>query len=486
MRGSYDGGYVLMVGPEMIPNTLDAVIEKGVIISAMKNKHVVVIPYPAQGHVIPLMEAARCFTSNGLKVTFVNTEFTHKQVMSAWSDQQDGENGLMQMVCITDELEPGDNREDFGKLTETMSILGPNKLEELTEDINKVNDEKITCIIADYCMGWVIRVAQKMGIRQATFCPSSAAVLALTMNVQKLMDDEVIDCNGLPLKDQMVQLSTTMPSMDPANFAWACTGNPVTNQIIFDIMTRDGKEAAEASDYIICNSNMELEPGAFSLFPNMLPIGPLLSTTRSAKQAGHFWKADTTCQNWLDQQPACSVIYVAFGSVTIFDQNQCEELALGLELTNKPFLWVVRPGSTKYVYPSGYMDRVSSHGKIVSWAPQQEVLNHPSVACFMSHCGWNSIMEGVSNGVPFLCWPYFADQFFNTTYIRDIWKTGLGLNKDETGIVTRVEIKSKVEQLLSNKIVKENALDLQEKVMDSLQAGNSSYNNLAVEVIPTF
>ncbi|KAI3784898.1 hypothetical protein L1987_44006 [Smallanthus sonchifolius] len=211
----------------------------------MRNKHVVVIPYPAQGHVIPLMEAARCFTSNGLKVTFVNTEFTHKQVMSAWSDQQDGENDLMQIVCITDGLEPGDNREDLGKLTETMSRVGPNKLEELIEGINKVDDEKIKCIIADYCMGWVIRVAQKMGIRQATFCPSSAAVLALTMSVQKLMDDEVIDSNGVPLKDQMVQLSTTMPSMDPANFAWACTGDPVRNQIIFDIMILDGKEAAD-------------------------------------------------------------------------------------------------------------------------------------------------------------------------------------------------------------------------------------------------
>ncbi|KAI3784897.1 hypothetical protein L1987_44005 [Smallanthus sonchifolius] len=86
---------------------------------------------------------------------------------------------------------------------------------------------------------------------------------------------------------------------------------------------------------------MKLEPGAFTLFPKLLPIGPLLSTTRSAKQAGHFWKAYTTCQNWLDQQPVCSVIYVAFGSVTIFGQNQFEELALGLELTNKPFLWVM-------------------------------------------------------------------------------------------------------------------------------------------------
>ncbi|KAI7736954.1 hypothetical protein M8C21_019217, partial [Ambrosia artemisiifolia] len=106
--------------------------------------------------------------------------------------------------------------------------------------------------------------------------------------------------------------------------------------------------------------------------------------------------------------------------------------AIRLELTNKQFLWVVRPGAsdnTSYIYPNSYMDKVSTQGKI-------EVLSQPSVACFMSHCGWNSTIEGVSNGVPFLCWPCFGDQYFNTIYICHIWKIGLGLNKDKTGVIT--------------------------------------------------
>ncbi|KAJ0694503.1 putative 7-deoxyloganetin glucosyltransferase [Helianthus annuus] len=447
----------------------------------MKNIHVLVIPYPAQGHVIPLMEAARCLTSNGLKVTFVNTEFTHKRVLTSAHSEIDCPSGLMQMVSIPDGLEPGDDRNDFGKLTKAMFQLMPAKLEEIINDINKNDDQKITCIIADCYMGWVVRVARKMSIRLALFCPSSAAVLAVTMSVQNLIDNEVINCSGAPLKDQMVQLSPTMPLMDPANFLWVCVGDAETNQIIFDFAILDGKEAAEASDHIICNSSMELEHGAFTLFPKMLPIGPLLATNKSTRQVGHLWKEDSTCLTWLDQQPVCSVIYVAFGSITILNQIQFEELALALEDTKRPFLWVVRPGtsgSMDYVYPSGYMERIGTRGKVVSWAPQQKVLNHPSVACFMSHCGWNSTMEGVSNGVPFLCWPYFADQFFNKTYICDIWKTGVGLNKDGTGIVTREEIKSKVEQLLSNNLIKENASNLKEKVMDCVQAGHSSNKNL--------
>ncbi|KAI7735108.1 hypothetical protein M8C21_033767 [Ambrosia artemisiifolia] len=84
-----------------------------------------------------------------------------------------------------------------------------------------------------------------------------------------------------------------------------------------------------------------------------------------------------------------------------------------------------------FAYPDGYMDRVGSRGRIVSWAPQQKVLAHPSIACFMSHCGWNSTLEGITNGIPFLCWPYFCDQYCNESYICDIWKTGLRNLKPE-------------------------------------------------------
>nr|GEW80286.1 UDP-glycosyltransferase 83A1-like [Tanacetum cinerariifolium] len=125
------------------------------------------------------------------------------------------------------------------------------------------------------------------------------------------------------------------------------------------------------------------------------------------------------------------------------------------------------------------MDRIGTRGKIVSWAPQLEVLNHPSVGCFISHCGWNFTMEGVRNGVPFLCWPHSFDQFLDATYICDFWKTGQRLNKDDTGIVTREEIKSKVEQLIRNDKIKQNALNLQERVMDSVKEGNSSTKNLS-------
>ncbi|KAD6795966.1 hypothetical protein E3N88_06862 [Mikania micrantha] len=278
----------------------------------MENAHVLVKPYPAQGHVMPLIEVARCLTSNGLKVTFVNTEFTHKRVVSTYLDI-DGPSNLMQMVSIPNGMEPCDDRSDLGKMTKAVFQHMPTKLEELINDINKNNKEKIACIIADSGMGWVEELPR----------------------ILKLIDDEVINCNGVPLKDEMIQLSTTTPFMDPAKFVWACIGDATTNQIFFENLFLGAKEAA---DHIICSSIIDLEPGTFTLFPKMLPI-------------------------------VCSVIYVAFGSITLLDQAQFEELALGLELTKKSFLWVVRLGKSEnmdHEYPRGYMDRIGTRGKVWS------------------------------------------------------------------------------------------------------------------------
>lgn len=134
---------------------------------------------------------------------------------------------------------------------------------------------------------------------------------------------------------------------------------------------------------------------------------------------------------------------------------------------------------TTVSYPDGYIQRTRARGRIVSWAPQQKVLAHPSVACFLSHCGWNSTLEGVINGVPFLCWPYISDQFSNQTYICDVWKNGLGFDKDEAGYITRKEIKGKLERLLSDKTFRGNAMDLKGKTLINVKEGGGSHKSLS-------
>jgi len=265
--------------------------------------------------------------------------------------------------------------------------------------------------------------------------------------------------------------------MSTTNFVWSCVGDLTSQKIIFEVIVKNNNYL-KAADWLLCNSSCDLEPAAFGMAPEIIPIGPLLASNRGQNSAGHFWQEDTACLEWLDQQPRRSVVYVAFGSFTVFDQTQFQELALGLELSNRPFLWVVRPDitqGTSYAYPAG----VAGRGRLVGWAPQQKVLGHPSIACFLSHCGWNSTIEGVSSGVPFLCWPYFADQPSNESYICDVWKVGLKFNRDErSGIVTQGEIKKKVDKLLCDENFKARALDLQEKAANNVKEGGCSDKNL--------
>ena len=233
-------------------------------------------------------------------------------------------------------------------------------------------------------------------------------------------------------------------------------------------------------NWLLYNSFYELDSLALNLVPGIIPVGPLHSGNQLGCQIGSFWPDDSTCLSWLDKQPVGSVIYVSFGSTSIFNQQQFDELALGLELIGLPCLWVIRSNITTEAlskFLDGIRRRIVDHGKIVDWAPQEEVLAHPSTACFISHCGWNSTLEDISMGVPFLCWPYFTNQFQNKSYVCDVWKVGLGLNSDENGIVTRHEINTKIKTLLSDDVIKTKALKLKEMAKKSVSEGGSSFKN---------
>ena len=267
-----------------------------------------------------------------------------------------------------------------------------------------------------------------------------------------------------------------MPKMNRDIFFWSNVGNSERQKDMFHYMMHD-LHNSNLPDWLLGNTTYELEAKTLFYTPKLLPIGPLLKSHQTKKSLGQFWEEDLSCLHWLDQQPHCSVIYVAFGSTTKLKFKQFDELALGLDLINRPFLWVVRPntyGSIGSLCPNEFSGK---NGKIVKWAPQQQVLSHPAIACFISHCGWNSTMEGVCNGVPFLCWPYFADQFLDMHYICNEWKVGLGFEKDEEGVVSRWEIKKKVELLLDDGDIKARSLKLKEVVMKNTVEGGRSLEN---------
>ncbi|KAK4271193.1 hypothetical protein QN277_019921 [Acacia crassicarpa] len=455
----------------------------------MSRAHVLALPAPAQGHVNPLLDLSHELVKHGIKVTFVNEDSTHKQIMKAQEakgeeNKEQVGNDRVQLVSIPDSLKQDEEANSRPERVVSISEVMPKKLEKLIQDINEESDnEKISCVIADGTIGWALEVAEKMGIQRAVlFWPASASFLALFLSIPKLLHDGIIDGDGRPTKDQIIQLAPEMPAMRTTHFLWTQVSDNLNAQKNFFNFIMRGSKNLESKDWVICNSSIELESPAFAFAPKALPIGPLQG--RKSNQinhlAGSFWPEDSTCLNWLDLQPDKSVIYVAFGSLAKFDHTQMQELALGLELSNKPFLWVVRLDINdveNYDFLKGIEDRLFSRGKLVSWAPQQKVLSHPSIACFLSHCGWNSTIEGVINGVPFLCWPYFADQFLNETYICDIWKVGLRLDRN-SGIISREEIASKIKQVLLDEGFRGRASQLKEKAVRGVKYDGSSNKNL--------
>ncbi|KAJ9683118.1 hypothetical protein PVL29_018916 [Vitis rotundifolia] len=424
----------------------------------IRNPRVLALPYPAQGHVFPLMELCLCLLKHGFTITFVNNEFIHERLMSECKEKGDLGDQL-RLVSLPDWLDPAKDKNKPRKTTEASEQLMQQKLEEPIAETNGGGCiENITCVITDNHKGWALEVAAKMGIRRVAFCAIAATVFAWQITVPNLIGDGIISND----------LSPKAPAMNTRNFAWARLGNLSMQKSAFQFFFSLDSEATEVADLLICNSSYELEPAAFDLAPGIIPVGPLLSNWLG-NSVGHLWKEDST------------FMYAAFGSFTSFDQTRFQELVLGLELSNMPFLWVVRPNTVeckKEAYPPGFQDRGRTRGKIVHWAPQQKVLAHPSVACLLSHCGWNSAVEGVNSGLPFLCWPYFADQFLNESYICDEWKVGLRLSLMKAGSLRDMKLKLRWRQLVGDPRLRERALNLKEVALNSVREGGSSYNNL--------
>ncbi|CAA3016350.1 UDP-glycosyltransferase 83A1-like [Olea europaea subsp. europaea] len=445
-----------------------------------KRPHVLAVPFPAQGHVMPLMKLSQKIANCGIKVTFVNTEYVHAKVLAAKSE--DEEQRGIELTSIPDGLMPEDDRENAFIITESLVRTMPGYLTDLVEKINWENeDQKISCIIADIAIGWILDVAKKMGAEPVAFLPAAAAGMALILHIPKLIEAGNLDINGSMMQSELIDLGDEIPPWKRNELSWSFSSDLKTQKIFFECCLT-AEETAHQAKLLLSNTSLEIESSACKLIPKICPVGPLLSSNNSNSSAsgGSFWVEDTTCLSWLDNQPVGSVIYVSFGSIAIFTQDQLYELALGLEHSGRPFLWVVRSNlanGSPAEYPNGFQERVANRAKIVEWAPQEKVLAHSSVGCFLSHCGWNSTMEGLSMGVPFLCWPYFADQFHNQNYICDLWKIGLRLNPDENGLRSSHEIKTRIAMLFSDHSIKENSLKVKEMSLESVNESGSSFQN---------
>ncbi|CAK9133720.1 unnamed protein product [Ilex paraguariensis] len=85
---------------------------------------------------------------------------------------------------------------------------------------------------------------------------------------------------------------------------------------------------------------------------------------------------------------------------------------------------------------------------IVPWCSQLEVLSHPSLGCFVTHCGWNSTLESLVTGVPVVAFPHWSDQTTNARMIEDVWKTGVRVKPNGEGTVEDNKLKQCIEMVM--------------------------------------
>ncbi|KAE8076786.1 hypothetical protein FH972_015413 [Carpinus fangiana] len=253
-------------------------------------------------------------------------------------------------------------------------------------------------------------------------------------------------------------------------------------------------EAGEADNNswgVVVNSFKEIEgdlAGAFeSLYANQAKaycVGPFLLYDRLGQDQVGAKEQSYLYIKWLDEQAESGgVIYVSFGTQSHFSSHQMDEIAFELEMASHPFIWVVR--SSEWVPPNGWNERVGRRGLVVQeWVDQRSILAHPVTGGFLSHCGWNSVLESLSMGVPLLTWPAlsFLDQLVNAKFVALGLEAGLmipqrGVGREKIVTIGRDVICDGVKELMEGdegRKAREKAQALGRLAKHAVEKGGSS------------
>ncbi|VAH31408.1 unnamed protein product [Triticum turgidum subsp. durum] len=422
--------------------------------------HAVMIPYPAQGHITPMLKLAKLLHTRGFHVTFVNNEFNHRRLLR--SQGADALHGLpaFRFVAIADGLPPSDREgtQDVPALCySTMTTCLP-RFKELVAKLNEEAETSggalppVTCVVADSTMTFALRAARELGLGCATLWTASACGFMGYYHFKDLVH------RGLfPLKGSM------------SIFIYTYFASGVV------INTFDELDAP-------------LLDAMSKLLPSVYTVGPLHLTVRNnvpekspvAGIGSNLWKEEDAPLRWLDDRPPRSVVYVNFGSITVMSNEHMLEFAWGLANTGYAFLWNVRPDLVKgdgAALPPEFSAETEGRSMLSTWCPQEKVLEHEAVGVFLTHSGWNSTLESICGGVPMVCWPFFAEQQTNCRYKCTEWGIGMEIGDD----VRRAEVEAMIRETMEGEKGREmrrRVLELRGSAVASARRGGRSMRNV--------
>ncbi|TKW34154.1 hypothetical protein SEVIR_2G285700v4 [Setaria viridis] len=447
--------------------------------------HVLLLPYPSQGHVHPMLQFAKRLALHGLRPTLAVTRF-----ILATCAPDAAALGAVRLAAVSDGFDRGGFGE-CGDVTAYLSRLedaGSGTLAELLRD-EAARGRPVRAVVYDAFLPWARGVARRHGAAAAAFFTQPCAVNVTYGHVWCRRVGVPVPVEG----DGIVRLPG-LPALEPEGLPWFLRVGPGPYPAYFELVMRQFQGLEEADDVLV-NSFYELEPEEAEYMASAWrakTIGPTVPASylgddrlpSDTKYGLHLFELTAApCVAWLDAHPPRSVVYASFGSLSDLDPLEMREVASGLLDAGRPFLWAVR-SSESHKLPAGFGDACGRHGgMVVSWCPQLEVLAHRAVGCFLTHCGWNSTVEALVAGVPMVAVPQWTDQPMNAWYVESAWRAGVRVQPAAAdGLVRRGEVARGVEEVMGGERSGEyrrNAAAWMEKARAASREGGSSDRNIA-------
>ncbi|XP_010488204.1 PREDICTED: UDP-glycosyltransferase 71B8-like [Camelina sativa] len=360
---------------------------------------------------------------------------------------------------------------------------------------------RLAGVVVDMFCTSVIDVANEFGVPCYLFYTSNVGVLALGLHVQMLYDKKVYNATETDFEDSEALLD--VPSLSRP-YPVKCLPYGLGTKEWLPMFVNQARRFREMKGFLV-NTFAELEPYALESLlssgdtPRAYTVGPILHLENHVGSSKE--EKSSEILRWLDEQPPRSVVFLCFGSVGGFREEQAREIAISLERSGHRFLWSLRraspdigkelPGEFKNleeILPEGFLDRTKDIGKVIGWAPQVAVLAKPAIGGFVTHGGWNSILESLWFGVPMAPWPLYAEQKFNAfmmveelglaVRIRKYWR-GDQMVGAATVMVTAEEIERGIRCLMEqDSDVRKRVMEMSEKCHVALSDGGSSQSAL--------
>lgn len=483
----------------------------------MEKAELIFIPGHGIGHLVPAVEMGKLLTSRAewISVTFLIIGTPFETGIDSYTQSLSKDAAARRLHFISLPQPPPQRHENAAGSQDAVALDHISAHKPAVRDVISGFSELgrvIAGVLVDMFSVSMIDVADEFGLPSYVFYTSGAAFLGLKFYAQTLKDD-----HGRDIADYRdTEADLPVPSFAHPVPAKVLPTAMLDKYGLLPLVQYCGRMIRKAKGILI-NTFLELEAHAIASLsdgksPSVYPVGPLISNIKRGGGGGD----DEEVKRWLDEQPPSSVVFLCFGSYGSFSEEQVKEIAAALERGSWRFLWSLRrpkvtgkigaPGEypdPKEILPGTFLERTQARGKVIGWAPQMVVLSHPSIGGFVSHCGWNSILESVWCGVPMATWPMYAEQQINAFELVVELEMAVDIKMDYRSetikspeeeddkniqspvIVSADEIESGISKLMADgstedhgRIIRKKMKDMKEKSRLALLEGGSSYNFL--------